>query len=188
VPLTVTEKIDWLNSQEYSKITEMSDNEPYLISKFISGMNLKDSDVDINELEDQKQNPSESTVNKSIMDEQEIDRVKAECEELKMNIEEIEQDIKKLMSEINHATLIQQNEKEALATYEEQCKIKMRAYELLENGDENIIKLEETIEAYVDKLVNLANQWEKRRVPLIDLYRSLKENFFSKGVSSIRNF
>ncbi|XP_011498353.1 PREDICTED: coiled-coil domain-containing protein 22 homolog [Ceratosolen solmsi marchali] len=188
--LTITDKIDWLNAQEYDKVIDMPDNESYLINKFISGMNLKDSssqsceNVDVDVVEIQKQNPIESKENKSITDEQEIERLKSECEALKANIEEIQMDIKKLMSEINHATLIYQNETEALSSHEEQAKIKMKAYELLENGDENVVKLEETIEAYVNKLINLANQWEKHRSSLIGQYRSEKEKHSSIASAS----
>ena len=40
------------------------------------------------------------------------------------------------------------------------------------------------VEASAQRLVSLAKQWEKHRAPLIDEYRTLKEQNASKEVSS----
>lgn len=79
--------------------------------------------------------------------------------------------------------MIEQNETKSLASYEEESKIKMKAYELLENGEENTQKLEQAVEAYVNKLINLANRWEKHGSPLIGQYRDEREKHSSKAVS-----
>ena len=192
--LTIEEKIDWLNSHKFDKTIEATENDSYFLGKLISNINLKDSKsssketVETKSFETQKDDienkgTEEQKEDENTIKEQEIDELKAECENLKVNLEEIQADVKKLVSELNHATITEQNETKALESYEEESKIKMKAYELLDNGEENIKKLEESIEAYVNKLVNLANQWEKHRLPLIKQYRDGREKHSSKAVS-----
>lgn len=187
--LTTEEKIDWLNSKEYDKKVQVSDNDPYLLGRLVSGISLKESkspsdeNEEIKKVEIQKQESEEFNEDESDIKEQEIDTLKVECESLKGTIEEIQADIKKLVSTINNVIITEQNEAKALTAYEEQSKIKMKAYELLENGEENVKKLEEAIDTYVNKLIHLANQWEKHRSPLIAKYRDEREKHSSKAVS-----
>lgn len=187
--LTVAEKVDWLNSQEYHRTVEVSENGSGLLGRLMTGMKLKDTESKVGENKEtteseiKKEEPVELKEDENIIKEREIDRMKADCEGLKITIEDIQAGIKKLVSEINRATVVEQNETKALASYEEESKIKMKAYELLENGEENTQKLEEAVEACVNKLINLANQWEKHRSPLIGQYRDEREKHSSKAVS-----
>lgn len=114
----------------------------------------------------------------------ELENMKKECEDLRINMDELQNEIKKLTTRLAQATVIAQNEEKELRTSEEQKKLKARAYELLQEGPENIKKLEAAIEASTNKLISLANQWEKHRVPLIMKYRQEREKHSTKAVSN----
>lgn len=64
-------------------------------------------------------------------------------------------------------------------------KIKARIYDLFQDGEENIKKLEAAIEITTNKLINLGIQWEKHRIPLIQKYRQEREKHSTKAVSII---
>lgn len=125
----------------------------------------------------------ETLRNDETKQEVEVENMKAECENLKVNIDELQNEIKKLTARLTQATVTAQNEERELKGSEEQKKIKGRAYELFQDGPENIKKLESAIEASTNKLINLANQWEKHRVPLIMKYRQEREKYSTKAVS-----
>lgn len=128
----------------------------------------------------------QETLKNEAEQEVEIESMKVECESLKMNIEELQNEIKKLTARLAQATITGQNEEKELRINEEQKKIKARTYELLQDGPENIKKLESIIEASTNKLISLANQWEKHRVPLIMKYRQEREKHSTKAVSIAR--
>ena len=89
------------------------------------------------------------------------------------------------MAQLTH---IEQSEEKDLASFERRRKIKAKTYELLENGEENIQKLKEAIEANSNKLIGLVNQWEKHRLPLIRKYRDEREKHSTKAVSIFNSF
>lgn len=115
--------------------------------------------------------------------ETELENIRKECEDLRIDMDELQNEIKKLNARLAQATVTAQNEEKELRINEEQKKLKTRAYELLEDGPENIKKLESAIETSTNKLISLANQWEKHRVPLIMKYRQEREKHSTKAVS-----
>lgn len=127
--------------------------------------------------------PNQETLRNEAKQEVEIEKMRAECEGLRINMEELQNEVKKLTTRLAQATITGQNEEKELRISEEQKKIKAKAYELLQDGPENIKKLESAIEASTSKLINLANQWEKHRVPLIMKYRQEREKHSTKAVS-----
>lgn len=127
--------------------------------------------------------PNQESLRNEAKQEVEIEKMKAECESLRINIEELQNEVKKLTTRLAQATITGHNEEKELRLNEEQKKIKAKAYELLQDGPENIKKLESAIEASTSKLINLANQWEKHRVPLIMKYRQEREKHSTKAVS-----
>lgn len=127
--------------------------------------------------------PDKKILKNEARQEVETEKIKAECENLRINIEELQNEIKKLTTRLAQAAITGQNEEKELKISEEQKKIKAKAYELLQDGPENIKKLESAIEASTNKLTNLANQWEKHRVPLIMKYRQEREKHSTKAVS-----
>lgn len=127
--------------------------------------------------------PEQETLKNEAKQEVETEKIKTECESLRINIEELQNEIKKLTTRLAQVAVTNQNEEKELRISEEQKKIKAKAYELLQDGPENIKKLESAIEASTSKLINLANQWEKHRVPLIMKYRQEREKHSTKAVS-----
>lgn len=127
--------------------------------------------------------PDAETLRNEAKQEVETEKMKTECENLRINIEELQNEIKKLTTRSAQATITGQNEEKELRVSKEQKKIKAKAYELLQDGPENVKKLESAIEASTNKLINLASQWEKHRVPLIMKYRQEREKHSTKAVS-----
>ncbi|KAM0735827.1 Coiled-coil domain-containing protein 22-like protein [Formica fusca] len=185
--IDIMERISWLNSQQSEKITHSSGhNIVNELSKF-SLENKTQTSAD-SQVEPgfaiHSVLPDQETLENKAKQEVEIENMKAECENLRINIEEMQNEIKKLTTKLAHATITGQNEEKELKMNEEQKKIKARAYELLQDGPENIKKLECAIEISTNKLINLANQWEKHRVPLIMKYRQEREKHSTKANAS----
>ncbi|XP_070166150.1 coiled-coil domain-containing protein 22 homolog [Polyergus mexicanus] len=185
--IDIMERINWLNSQQSEKITHSSGhNIVNELSKFSlenKTQTSADSQVE-SEFAIHSMLPNQETLENKAKQEAEIENMKAECENLRVNIEEMQNEIKKLTTKLAHATIIGQNEEKELKMNEEQKKIKARAYEMLQDGPENIKKLECAIEISTNKLINLANQWEKHRVPLIMKYRQEREKHSTKANAS----
>jgi hypothetical protein len=66
---------------------------------------------------------------------------------------------------------------------EESYRVKKRTLDLLPDAENNIAKLQGLVDTSSQRLVNLANQWEKHRAPLIQEFRELKELNENKMVS-----
>lgn len=58
---------------------------------------------------------------------------------------------------------------------EKSYKIKKQTLDLLPNAAENLKKLQEISQASAARLLELAGEWEKRRVPLVEKYRRKKQ-------------
>lgn len=114
-----------------------------------------------------------------------IEKIKVECESLRNDMEKLQDVIKNLTTSVTQVTTNYQNEEKELTINEEQTKIKARIYDLFQDGEENIKKLEAAIETTTSKLINLGNQWEKHRVPLIQKYRQEREKHSTKAVSTV---
>ncbi|XP_020280155.1 coiled-coil domain-containing protein 22 homolog [Pseudomyrmex gracilis] len=187
--MDIMERINWLNSQQstekvaYSSAHNAANELSKLSSENKTTPTLTDSQV--------KQKSAlhsvlleQETLRNEAKQEVEVENMKAECENLKLNIDELQNEIKKLTNRLAQATVTAHNEEKELSANEEQKKIKARAYELFQDGPENIKKLESAIEASTNKLINLANQWEKHRVPLIIKYRQEREKYSTKANAS----
>ncbi|XP_072745612.1 coiled-coil domain-containing protein 22 homolog [Anoplolepis gracilipes] len=185
--MDIMDRISWLNSQQSEKIAHSSThnivNELNKFSLENKTQTSADSQVEA-ELATHTVLPDQERLKNKAKQEVEIENMKAECENLRVNIEEMQNEIKKLTAKLAHATITSQNEEKELKINEEQKKIQARAYELLQDGPENIKKLECTIEISTNKLINLANQWEKHRVPLIMKYRQEREKHSTKANAS----
>ncbi|XP_050452818.1 coiled-coil domain-containing protein 22 homolog [Cataglyphis hispanica] len=185
--IDIMERISWLNSQQSEKIAHSNEHN---IVKELSKFSLEnkiqtsaDSQVEPEFATHSVLSEQETLENKA-KQEVEIENMKAECDNLRINIEEMQNEIKKLTTKLAHATITGQNEEKELKMNEAQKKIKAKAYELLQDGPENIKKLECAIEISTNKLINLANQWEKHRVPLIMKYRQEREKHSTKANAS----
>lgn len=114
-----------------------------------------------------------------------IDEVKSECESLRINIDELQSNIKQLNNKLSQVDITLNNEEREFNRSEERRKIKARTYDLLDDGEGNVKKLEAVIEASANKLASLAAQWERHRRPLIERYRDERSKYSTKAVSVV---
>ncbi|XP_066590344.1 coiled-coil domain-containing protein 22 homolog [Prorops nasuta] len=128
--------------------------------------------------------PREELTSEEQKHELEAEAIKTECENLRTNLESLQDEIRQLNTRLAQVKIACQNEEKELKLKEENTRIKKKMYDLLENGEENVKKLETAIEASTNKLLNLAHQWEKHRVPLIEKYRDEREKHSSKATAS----
>eukprot|EP01103_Thecamoeba_quadrilineata_P013784 TRINITY_DN3928_c0_g1_i2.p1 TRINITY_DN3928_c0_g1~~TRINITY_DN3928_c0_g1_i2.p1 ORF type:complete len:625 (-),score=165.00 TRINITY_DN3928_c0_g1_i2:45-1919(-) len=64
-------------------------------------------------------------------------------------------------------------------TQEQELRVKKKTYDLLDDAENNIRKLQELAQKLSATLKGLAAKWEERRVPLFENYRQLREAFLS---------
>ncbi|XP_051524400.1 coiled-coil domain-containing protein 22 isoform X1 [Myxocyprinus asiaticus] len=69
---------------------------------------------------------------------------------------------------------------------ETSIKMKRQTIDLLPDAENNLLKLQSLVEASSKRVVHLASQWEKHRVPLIDEHRRLKELCSNREFESSR--
>lgn len=113
----------------------------------------------------------------------EIDKIKSDCEQLRIDIDNVQTEMKKVSAQLACVTSKHETEEKELEILEAEKIIKSRTYDLLEDSDNNIAKLKTVIDAGRNKMINLANQWEKHRAPLIKQYRDGREKYSAKTVS-----
>lgn len=99
---------------------------------------------------------------------EEIESLSSKLDQLDLEVKKYSAGVKQMEEEITTQTR-QNTEKE------ENYKVKKRTLDLLPDAENNIAKLQGIVDSSAQKLVTLANQWEKHRVPLIEQYRELKE-------------
>ncbi|XP_078088249.1 coiled-coil domain-containing protein 22 [Mustelus asterias] len=118
--------------------------------------------------------------------EKEVRSFQQHLDQLTGSYEEVAQDMKHLMVNITQveeeARVVEQMNSEK----EELIKVKRRTLELLPDAGNNLVKLQGVIESSAQRIVNLANQWEKRRVPLIEEHRRLRERIDNRELESSR--
>lgn len=187
--MSILDQINWLNKQYCDKIIEanISGDVNLLNGNLIKDRTLPSKQSQI------KDNGTKETIYKIIeqkvlnkMEKQDlqIEKIKIECECSRNDIEKLQDAIKNLSTSVAQVSINYQNEEKELTINEEQKKIKARIYDLFQDGEENIKKLEAAIEVTTNKLINLGNQWEKHRVPLIQKYRQEREKHSTKASAS----
>ncbi|XP_041037431.1 coiled-coil domain-containing protein 22 [Carcharodon carcharias] len=116
--------------------------------------------------------------------EEEVRSLQQQLEQVTRSFEEVAQDMKHLMVNITQVEeesgVLEQTNKGK----EELVRVKRRTLELLPDADNNLLKLQGVIESSAQRIVNLANQWEKHRVPLIEQQRRLRAFINNREVES----
>ncbi|XP_034937150.1 coiled-coil domain-containing protein 22 homolog [Chelonus insularis] len=200
-PLDLSERIKFLNdfkkSEDNNKQT-ISFNETRLMSRFLLNERLestpepsKSEEKNTNEEEVSKLSSDISKLavetseeNKEEMENVKIEQMKTDCENLRSQIEVLQSEIKQLSVELTEKMAQQQEEQKKMQELETERNIDAKIYELMKDPDNSVEKLEEAVEAEKNKLINLATQWEKHRVPLIKQYRDEREKYFAKTSTS----
>ncbi|XP_008546679.1 coiled-coil domain-containing protein 22 homolog [Microplitis demolitor] len=201
-PSDISSRIQWLNDKNLQLINDSNnDNITRLMSRFSLNERLntdkliKNKNNKLEELINKNKNDDvggkkeqEEKDKKKLTEEEEkktaVELLKGECDTLRAEYEEIVEEIKKLeIKSVEEQAKFEEKERE-FEKFKEEHKVKNKIYELLEDGDNNIKKLEEAIEADKNKLINLAEQWEKHRAPLIKEYRDERDKFYAQASTS----
>ncbi|KAK6619484.1 hypothetical protein RUM43_012241 [Polyplax serrata] len=97
--------------------------------------------------------------------------LKKEEEILTREVEDLVQSVQQL--KFKNFQIIKELEKDetSLSQLKESDALRAKVLELLPDGENNIVKLQKVVESATQRLVSLATQWEKHRVPLIEKYR-----------------
>ncbi|KAL6033316.1 hypothetical protein STEG23_009958 [Scotinomys teguina] len=107
--------------------------------------------------------------------EQELESLREQLASVSHSIEEVEADTKTLgMNLMQVETECRQSEL-SVAEQEQALRLKSRAVELLPDGAANLAKLQHVVESSAQRVIHLASQWEKHRVPLLAEYRHLRK-------------
>ncbi|XP_057574286.1 coiled-coil domain-containing protein 22 [Hippopotamus amphibius kiboko] len=107
--------------------------------------------------------------------EQELESLREQLEGVNRNIEEVEANMKTLgVSLVQVETECRKSEL-STAEREQALRLKSRAVELLPDGAANLTKLQLVVESSAQRVIHLAGQWEKHRVPLLAEYRHLRK-------------
>ncbi|KAF4109996.1 coiled-coil domain-containing protein 22 [Onychostoma macrolepis] len=107
--------------------------------------------------------------------EAELSGLQQQLQQLSVQMEEVGGDIKQLTVSIQQVSDELQQKEVSNDEKENSIKMKRQAIDLLPDAENNLLKLQSLVEASSKRVVHLASQWEKHRVPLIDEHRRLKE-------------
>ncbi|KAK0162632.1 hypothetical protein PV327_006395 [Microctonus hyperodae] len=199
--MDILERLEWLNNQ--SKNNNDAINTPLnnlqdlrLMSRFSLNERLqeqkKSDEICENDDAKQKKMDKVSIISSDVspikatkeLQNFEIEQVKAECEQLRMNINSYQKETKELTIHLSQFAVRQQEKENELKILKDRKKIKRRTHDLLDDSDNNVEKLEAAIETEKNKIINLANQWEEYRTPLIKKYRDEREKYSQKANTS----
>ncbi|XP_064415389.1 coiled-coil domain-containing protein 22 [Latimeria chalumnae] len=107
--------------------------------------------------------------------EEEVRSLRLQLDTLSLKMEEVGTDMKKLTLTITQVEDELTQTRLAVTEKEDVIRVKKRTVDLLPDAENNLAKLQVVVESSAQRVVNLASQWEKHRVPLIEEHRKLKE-------------
>ncbi|XP_038173104.1 coiled-coil domain-containing protein 22 [Arvicola amphibius] len=107
--------------------------------------------------------------------EQELESLREQLASVNHNIEEVEADMKTLGINLMQVETECRQSELIVAEQEQALRLKSRAVELLPDGAANLAKLQLVVESSAQRVIHLASQWEKHRVPLLAEYRHLRK-------------
>ncbi|KAA0714072.1 Coiled-coil domain-containing protein 22 [Triplophysa tibetana] len=120
------------------------------------------------------------------LQEAELSSLQQQLQQLSVQMEEVGGDIKLLTVSIQQVSDEVNQREVSNAEKENSVKMKNQTIDLLPDAENNLLKLQSVVEASSKRVVNLASQWEKHRVPLIDEHRRLKELCSNREFESSR--
>jgi len=98
-----------------------------------------------------------------------------ELNELSTKFQQIQLNIKQMTAQKEQVDEISMQLEESNKKEGSMFKVKRKTFELLPDAEENLRKLQQLIETSSTRQLNLNDQWEKHRVPLVEKYRQLKD-------------
>ncbi|ERE64222.1 coiled-coil domain-containing protein 22 [Cricetulus griseus] len=107
--------------------------------------------------------------------EQELESLREQLSSVNHSIEVVEADMKTLGINLMQVETECRQSELSVAEQEQALRLKSRAVELLPDGAANLAKLQLVVESSAQRVIHLASQWEKHRVPLLAEYRHLRK-------------
>nr|XP_033777360.1 coiled-coil domain-containing protein 22 isoform X1 [Geotrypetes seraphini] len=118
--------------------------------------------------------------------EEEVTSLQQQLEQLSMQIDEAGAEVKKLNLGLMQIEDARKQSELHVAENEDVMKVKRQTVALLSDAENNLSKLQLVVESSTKRIVHLASQWEKHRVPLVEQYRELKKLHQSRELESSR--
>lgn len=116
----------------------------------------------------------------------ELEALREELDNVERSIDAFEADMRALG--LNIAQMENECRQNELSTAEREqaLRVQSQAVELLPDGDANLAKLQQLVESSAQRVIHLAAQWERHRVPLLEEYRQLRQLQDSRELESSR--
>jgi len=99
---------------------------------------------------------------------------------LQQEVAHMEQEIQAFASTVLQLQALIVDEETRRQSLEKEYRIKKRTFDLLPDADSNIAELQGMSNAAAQRLLELAGEWEKHRLPLLEQYRKLKDDQINK--------
>ncbi|XP_054975902.1 coiled-coil domain-containing protein 22 isoform X1 [Sorex araneus] len=119
-------------------------------------------------------------------EEEELEALRRELDEVERGIDEFEAIMRALGLNIAQVESECQENEQSMAEREQALRVQSQAVELLPDGPTNLAKLQLLVESSAQRVIHLAEQWEKHRVPLLEEYRHLRQLQESRELESSR--
>lgn len=117
-----------------------------------------------------------------------VDALNFDIEKLKQSIEQCVVNRKSLMSRINDIKELKVKEEENIVKLKEHRKVAERTHILLENPEVNITKMGSVLAATKERMKHLKEQWEERRIPLMEQLEQTQQSTSKQYVIFCVNF
>ncbi|XP_013921039.1 PREDICTED: coiled-coil domain-containing protein 22 [Thamnophis sirtalis] len=114
----------------------------------------------------------------------ELENLEGELSHLIAQIEELEGQMSTLGLTLTQVEGEVRQQQMGVTEQEQILRVKGRTVELLPDAENNMAKLQVLVESSAQRVIQLAAQWEKHRVPLIQEFRELKALHDSKEMES----
>uniref|UniRef100_A0A8C7MZZ1 Coiled-coil domain-containing protein 22 n=1 Tax=Oncorhynchus kisutch TaxID=8019 RepID=A0A8C7MZZ1_ONCKI len=117
---------------------------------------------------------------------EELVSLQRQLQQLSLSLEEVGGDMRQLTVSIVQVSDELKQKELSKAEKEDTVRVKKQTIDLMPDAENNLAKLQALVEGSAKRVVNLAAQWEKRRAPLIDEHRRLKELCSNQEIESSR--
>ncbi|XP_035594319.1 coiled-coil domain-containing protein 22-like [Oncorhynchus keta] len=117
---------------------------------------------------------------------EELVYLQRQLQQLSLSLEEVGGDMRQLTVSILQVSDELKQKELSKAEKEDSVRMKKQTIDLMPDAENNLAKLQALVEGSAKRVVNLAAQWEKRRAPLIDEHRRLKELCSNQEIESSR--
>lgn len=116
-----------------------------------------------------------------------LEKIRIEVESGRSAFKELESRMLHLTVKLNQLTQATETEEANLKTRGEFAAVRKKIFQLFPNAEENIIKLNTSIESAAQRLSRLASQWDSHRTPLINAYREARRASTNRATESQRH-